>query len=239
MPWYTNPAFLGLVAGGIGAYQAGQSNRGTSSDSSGSREPWGPARQDLVDILGLGRDVFEDQRDFRPPPALRSGGGESRSALRELAQEAQRRAMESDFVPRAQEMALSLAGGNPLINRTWEMASQFRSPDPGRAMGHNSALQELLGNLMAGQTTLGQPPFGAGGLKPPPRLPPLGGGPPSLPAPPSGKPPGSALALLAQLRGSGGGVPSLPAPPNIPPISDPYIPDSVPKAMESRRFTAL
>ena len=161
MPWYTNPTFLGLAAGALGAYGASQNNRGSSSESSGSREPWGPARQDLLDILGLGREVFEHQRDFRPPPLLRSGGGESRSALRELAQEAQRRAMESDFVPRAQEMALGLAGGNPLINRTWELAAAFRPPSQASAMAYNSPLQALLANLTAGQTELGSPPFAA------------------------------------------------------------------------------
>lgn len=148
------PAWIGLAGGLLGSRSTSLSNRPTSGTQTSTRDPWGPTQGALLDILGLGREVYEHQAGFEPPPQFRPGGGAGRSALRDLMEEAQRRSSDTSFVDRAQELALERASGpTDFMRRAFEGAENYRTPE--FDIGTNSALSELLANLSGGQTRLG------------------------------------------------------------------------------------
>lgn len=92
-----------------------------------SQAPWAPAIPYLETILPLAGEIFEQRRALPPPPTRRRAGASSQ--MREIANEALRRSMTSQFVPQAQNSLLGfLSGPGPMIADAAAGAANFGNP---------------------------------------------------------------------------------------------------------------
>lgn len=125
-------AGLGAVSGFLGAREqrraAEAASRPQPYESHDTRQPWAPAVPGLEGIAELALQAFQNRLNSRPPPR-RGGGGGPTTEFRQLAAELQRRAMESQTIPRAQEIALGLLERpNSMMQGAYDRAMSYRNP---------------------------------------------------------------------------------------------------------------